>query len=171
MMAPYISGRVVEFGCGPANSLVRHGDRIEAYCGIDSSARAIVRLREAFPHHTFVCADLGEPIEELPFQADSLLMIALIEHIFDQKTLMDSAVSCLAPGGRIVVTTPTPLGNDLVHRVLGFFGFLGKTATQGHYVIYNGARLRLLAETYGLTIERYTTFQLGCNQLVVMRKG
>ncbi len=55
-------------------------------------------------------------------------MIAVIEHLFNQKFVMDEVSNVLKPGGKVVVTTPTPFGNDVVHRVGATLGLFAKTA-------------------------------------------
>lgn len=166
----YASGRVLDLGCGNAETyrLARHA--ISEYHGIDLDPAAINRLRAEFPEASFHVADLDE--DPLPdgIQVDTVLLIALIEHIFNQKHMMREIVKCLAPSGRVVVTTPTPLGNDVVHRIGGKIGIFAGSAVRTHIVIYNRPRLEILASEFGLVLDTYKRFQLGCNQLAILKK-
>lgn len=97
-------------------------------------------------------------------------MIALIEHLFNQQHIMSEVVDALNPNGIVVMTTPTPFGNDIVHRLGGNMGLFAKAAVDDHIVIYNHHRFRLMAGEVGLQIKSYRTFQFFCNQIVILEK-
>ncbi|HNR33418.1 MAG TPA: methyltransferase domain-containing protein, partial [Candidatus Hydrogenedentes bacterium] len=126
-------------------------------------------LRRRFPDHTFLRKDLDEDLLDLGRQFDTVLLVAVIEHVFNQKHLMRQLVPLLKPEGRLVVTSPTPFGNDVVHRIGAALGLFSKDAAHDHVVIYNKRRFLLLAREFGLMLETYCRFQCGCNQLAVFR--
>jgi len=97
-------------------------------------------------------------------------MIALIEHLFNQKFVMDEIAKSLKIGGKVIVTTPTPFGNDVVHRIGAPLGLCSKNAANGHIVIYNKLRFTTLANEVGLVVKSHKFFQLYCNQVVVLEK-
>lgn len=142
-----------------------------SYMGVDSRADVIQDLTRQYPQARFVRADLDE--DELPgdFEADTVLMVALVEHIFNQKHLMTQVRRCLAPSGRVILTTPTPFGNDVVHRAGGRLGLFSQIAVDDHVVIYNRPRLETLAREVGLKLVEYRRFQFGCNQLAVFTRA
>lgn len=73
--------------------------------------------------------------------------------------------------GKIIITTPTPFGNDWVLKYGSALGLFSSQAGHGdHIVVYNKDRFRVLANELGLKIEKYKTFELRCNQLVVLSK-
>ncbi|MBI2434752.1 MAG: class I SAM-dependent methyltransferase [Candidatus Hydrogenedentes bacterium] len=170
MVAPYIQGDVLDVGCGPTTTLACGGGRITSYTGIEQHVSRIAQLSRDFPEHTFLKKDLDEDALDLPQQFDTILLVAVIEHIYNQKHLMRELVSVLKPSGRIVITTPTPFGNDIVHRWGAAIGLFSTSARDDHIVVYNRKRFEILARDHGLAIERYRRFQFGCNQLVVLRK-
>lgn len=98
-------------------------------------------------------------------------MIALIEHLFNQQHVMSQVVDALNPDGVVVMTTPTPFGNDIVHRLGGRFGLFAKAAVDDHIVIYNHHRFRIMANEVGLQVKAYRTFQFLCNQIAVLEKA
>jgi 2-polyprenyl-3-methyl-5-hydroxy-6-metoxy-1,4-benzoquinol methylase len=95
-------------------------------------------------------------------------MIALIEHLFNQQHVMSEVANVLKPDGVVVVTTPTPFGNDIVHRLGAKAGLFAKSAVDDHIVIYNHHRFCIMAREVGLKLKYYRTFQLFCNQLAVL---
>ena len=167
---PFIRGDVLDIGCGPGDVKQACQAAISRYVGIDYNAANVDRLRRAFPDARFHAIDVDRNDFALNEKFDTVVMIALIEHIFNQRHLFEQAKQCLKPDGRIVVTTPTPFGNDIVHRFGAAVGLFAKSAADDHIVIYNRHRFDILAKELGLRIERYATFEFGCNQLVVLKQ-
>lgn len=170
-IAPHIRGDVLDLGCGRAEILEKYADRINSYWGVEYSEESVQALRKAHPEASFVPRNLDRDRLGLDKQFDCILMVALIEHLFNQKHVMDEVANALKPGGTIVLTTPTPFGNDVVHRLGAVVGLFSKAAVDDHIVIYNRHRLKLLAKETGLRLTRYYTFQLHCNQFATFTKA
>ncbi len=170
MVAPYVRGDVLELGCGPGIALSQWEGRMASYTGVDYRDDLIKALQRKHPRHAFHTRNLDDDALGLAGSYDVILMIALVEHIYNQKWLMTQAAGLLKPGGEIVVTTPTPFGNDVVHRLGAALGLFSQGAADDHVAIYNKNRFQIMARDFGLEIARYQRFQLGCNQLVVLRK-
>jgi SAM-dependent methyltransferase len=170
MIKPYLKGRVLDIGCGNAVILQAHHNKIERYVGVEFSPAEVEDLAERFPEATFISRDLDLKPLELDERFDVILLIAVIEHIWNQKFLFDQIVNLLSPIGKIVVTTPTPFGNDIVHPFGAAMSFFAQSAVDDHIVIYNRRRFRNLAREFDLKIELYKTFQFFCNQLAVLKK-
>jgi hypothetical protein len=83
---------------------------------------------------------------------------------------MDEIAQVLRPGGIVVITTPTPLGNDVVHRLGATLGLFSKIAVDDHIVIYNRHRFKILANEIGFKLKFYRYFQFYCNQLAILEK-
>lgn len=170
-IAPHIRGDVLDLGCGRAEILEKYAPRIQSYCGIEYSEDSVQALRKAHPEASFFSRNLDQDTLALDKQFDCILMVALIEHLFNQKHVMDEVASALKPGGTIVLTTPTPFGNDVIHRLGATIGLFAKAAVDDHIVIYNHHRLKLLAKEVDLKLTRYYTFQFGCNQFATFTKA
>ena len=69
-------------------------------------------------------------------------MIAIIEHIWNQRFLFEQVLKNLKPSGKIVITTPTPFGNDFVHALGAKVGLFAKSAVDDHIMIYNKKRFK-----------------------------
>jgi len=163
-----IQGSVLDIGCGDA-PILDHLGRIEVYCGVELCAELVESAARRYPEHTFLCLDMDEDRIEIEQRFDTVLMVAFIEHIYNQKHLFTEVLRHLKPDGRIVITTPTPLG-DLVHRCGTRLGFFSRAAEDQHPIIFSKRRFQVFAAQFGLEIEKYRRFQSGCNQLVVLKR-
>jgi len=168
-VTPYVYGDVLDLACGRAELLNVANGRIASYTGVELSANRVRQLRAAYPRHHFVQRDLDTDPLDLERRYDTVLLISVIEHIYNQKHLLQQILRVLQPTGRLVVTTPTPFGSDFVHRWGSALGLIAEGHADEHIVLYNRRRFELIARDFDLEIERYRRFQLGCNQLVVMR--
>ena len=108
-----------------------------------------------------------EPLD-LDERFDVILMIAVIEHIWNQKFLFEQIIDLLAPDGKIIITTPSPFGNDVIHLLGAAMGIFAQSAVDDHIVIYNRRRFKNLAREFNLRILKYARFQFFSNQLVVL---
>jgi len=172
-IAPYIHGSVLDLGCGSLGVSAiyeQYRGQMTQYCGVERSTESVRQLGRRYPDGLFFARDLDRDRLETGQKFDCILMIALIEHLFNQQHIMSEVASALNPNGIVVMTTPTPFGNDFVHRFGASLGLFAKAAVDDHIVIYNHHRFRLMAQEVGLHIKFYTTFQFRCNQLVVLTK-
>lgn len=169
--APYIRGDVLDLGCAGGQILKEFGGSVTSYTGIDYDDRFIAPLRDAYPESTFLTRDLDADPLDLGRRFDCVTMLAIVEHLFNQKHVFCAVKRLLKPGGHVVITTPTPLGNDVVHRFGAAIGLFAKSAVDDHIVIYNRHRFGILAKEVGLELQRYDRFQFGCNQFAVLCSG
>lgn len=170
MVAPFITGDVLEIGCNDAATLRRDNPGLGRYVGTDIDDAALARARAAFPDREFVHNNIeSEPLGFVD-AFDHVLLVALIEHILNQRHLLQECHRALRPGGRLVLTTPTPWGNDVVHRLGGRVGLFHRSVEDHHVVVYDRRRLQAAAAMVGFELERHRYFQFGCNQLALLRK-
>lgn len=167
-IASHIKGDVLDLGCGGAQVLENYSSRISSYYGIERSVQQVKKLKQKHPGAFFVQRDLDCDRFEINKKFDCVLMIALIEHLFNQKFVMDEIVQVLKPGGIVVITTPTPIGNDVVHRLGAAFGLFAKAAVDDHIVIYNRHRFKILSNEIGLKLKYHRYFQIYCNQIAIL---
>lgn len=159
---PYLRGRVLDFG-SHRGVLTRYCTP-EAYLGVEIDADSIAAAREAHPDYTFVT--------ELPAgeKFDTVAAFALIEHIDDPGALLATWAKVLAPGGRIVLTTPHP-NFEWVHTVGAKVGLFSHHAHDDHEDLIDKSRMIDLAAPSGLVVEAYRRFLFGANQLFVLGQG
>ncbi len=170
MIESYVCGDVLEIGCHDGATLARSNPHLRRYVGTDIDDDALKRARSRYPSREFLRNDIDS--ESLGFneEFDVVLMVALIEHILNQRHLLEQCHAALRPGGLLVVTTPTPFGNDLVHRIGARFGLFHRSVEDHHVVIYDKTRIRAAAAMVGYDLWRHRYFQFGCNQLAVLKK-
>lgn len=170
LLGDYIEGDVLEIGCGSAITLDMYDSKIKGYVGIEYSADDVKKLKKKYPQAKFFQRDLDTDQLHLNKKFDTIISLAVMEHIFNQKFSFEELLKHLKPDGRIIITTPTPLGNDIVHRLGSRLGLFDREHHDDHIVIYNKERFGVLAQEFNAKIEKYKKFQLGCNQLVVIAK-
>jgi SAM-dependent methyltransferase len=168
--APFVTGDVLDLGCGNAAILQLCRNRIASYVGIEQNDASVAALQHRFPGAEFHRRNLDTEPLDLARRFDVILMLAVIEHIFNQRHLFTEAQRHLKPGGTIIVTTPTYFGNDVVHRIGAAAGLFAKSAVDDHIVIYNRQRFVVLAKEIGLKLQRFELFEFGCNQLAVLAR-
>jgi len=162
---PHLSGDVLDLGCG-YNGLAAYLGPGQAYTGVDLNPRAVERLDEKYPQHEFLVCDFDRQPLTLKRSYDTVVMLAVLEHLAAPDALIETIRLVLKPGGRLVLTTPTPFGNR-IHAVGSRLGLFYLEAAQDHKLIYNRRSLRQLLERHGLRILLYRAFLLGGNQICI----
>lgn len=167
---PYIKGDVLDVGCGPATNYRSLKNKIGAYYGIEYDKKHVEKLKKMYPKAKFFSKDLDKDNLDLKKKFDTVVSLAVIEHIYNQKHFIEQLIKNLKPKGRLVLTTPTPFGNDIVHRFGAWIGLFSKVQGDDHIVLYNKKRFQLVAKDFNLRLVKYKSFQLGCNQMVIFQK-
>ncbi|WP_129629189.1 class I SAM-dependent methyltransferase [Candidatus Oscillochloris fontis] len=171
IIQPFLSQNMLDVGCGNAY-LLRTIPPVERYIGLDINEPMLNMGREYFPHHEFhICnlegGNIPAHVYEQPVQ--TILLIALLEHLANPAQLITALEPALAPGGYLVATTPTPLGHT-VHAMGARLGLFYKEAAEDHKSRLNQNHLRHMCQDAGLEVVMYRQFEFGCNQLIVARK-
>lgn len=170
----HVAGRVLDVGCGYGDLVPHLPASVVSIDLVDASplreVRALARAKERGVPARFVLCDVNGSCEELPAGPyDTVVMGALLEHLRPPIRVLTAAAARLAPGGRVVLTTPTPLGGRL-HGLGSHAGLTHPEAAHEHFAFYGRAALaRLLAEG-GLEMASYARFLFGLNQIVVARR-
>ena len=161
--------RVLDIGCG----LTDLAGRLPSYVGCDRNPVILGENRRRFPGVVFLEWDVGvaEPPESLvgsgPF--DAVLMLALLEHLADPAAALRRGAFLLAPGGRLVVTTPHPLGRWPL-EIGAALGWLSTHAAGEHETLLGRRDLEAAGKQADLELREYRRFLFGLNQLVVFER-
>lgn len=171
-VAPFLKGRILELGCGAASLLEAEDVRnsITSYTGVEALQSSVSELQERYPAHSFASFDLDSPTWPINQQFDCVLALAVIEHLWNLKSFMSNVREALVDGGLFVLTTPTPYGNHIVLRSLALAGLVRKDVVNDHVAIFNKKLFHHVCDEFGFELAHYRTFQLGGNQLAVLRK-
>lgn len=164
-ISPYLCGDVLDLGCSDARSL-RLLRRDQAYVGIERHPAQVDWLKEHHRDYEFHRRDLDKDELAPGRQFDTILMVAVIEHLENPDRILSQIPFYLSPGGKLVITTPSPLG-DKIHRIGSRVGLFHMDAVRDHKSIYTYPKLEARLERNGLRVVRYRSFLLGGNQLFV----
>jgi 2-polyprenyl-3-methyl-5-hydroxy-6-metoxy-1,4-benzoquinol methylase len=153
---------VLDIGCADGSLFVRAGVRIASGLGIDpdlegdSPVGSAELRRGTFPEMVPVGSTF-----------DAITMLAVLEHVppSDQASWAAACRRLLRPGGRLIVTVPSPMV-DRILRVLMRLRILDGMETEQHY----GFDPQLTAgifTTAGLALQTARRFQFGLNNIFV----
>ncbi|OEO28613.1 hypothetical protein VW23_004005 [Devosia insulae DS-56] len=158
---PFLVGSVLDFGCGGGNLAAFVST--DLYVGFDRDRVALGSAAGTYPAHTFTSS--------LPTGAfDTVVALAVIEHMQDPGAAVAQWRDLLTPGGRIVLTTPRRALRH-VHEIGAAVGLFSKEAADEHEVMFERDGLTQLAQEAGMIVARYERFLFGVNQLVVMARA
>ena len=169
IIRPILHGRILDLGCGYTRlpDLLAAG---QSYTGVDRWENALNYARKRYPEATFYRQDLDEITLTLPAaQYDTIVMLAVLEHLHSADTLLDNLHAYMAPGGRVVITTPSPFG-DLMHKVGSRMRLFYNEEKVAHIRIYGHADIKALAVRAGYVVSDYRRFLLLTNQLIVFQR-
>jgi SAM-dependent methyltransferase len=96
--------RVLDLGCafGFGTRLLTH--RYHAF-GHDLSPGYIKRAQRSVPHATFTCG----PADTVPYPDgifDAILLLDVLEHVPNERALVDEIARLLRPGGQLILSVP-----------------------------------------------------------------
>ena len=100
---------LIDLGCGNGVFLnkVKQNIKDMKLMGLDMSSVAIQQLKE-FYNISGIVSKLPEiPYPIIDNSFDYVVMMEIVEHVDDEKELMNNAFRILKPGGKIIVTAPS----------------------------------------------------------------
>jgi SAM-dependent methyltransferase len=99
---------VVDIGCGTgANLAALAGDY--RCVGVDTSAEAIELAKSRFSGITFLCGKAPAEIRPWLARADVVLLTDVLEHVFDDRGLLEPIIDVCSPGTKLVITVPADM--------------------------------------------------------------
>lgn len=162
---PFLKGNILDLGCGYTKipSLLHPDQR---YVGIDHNPTIDQWGLDHFPQHQFYRYDLEtEAILGLP-KFDTILMLAVLEHLEDPGRILQQISRLLTPLGKLVITTPTPFGGK-IHTIGTYLGLFYKEAREDHKMFYCKDELLRTLRNNHFSISLYRKFLFAGNQLIV----
>lgn len=165
----YVKGDVLDIGCGSA-FVARFLKKEQRYVGIERNARRVNQLKRRYPHYEFYDRDLEKTRLNLGKRKfDTIFMIAVIEHLLDLKSVILECKKYLRKNGKLIITTPTSFGNNIVHKLGAKIGLFCRETVNDHKFIYDFESLRQMLASLGLRIVEYRKFEFRCNQLFIIK--
>jgi len=160
MAQPFIKGKVLDYGCG-IGKLAEICDP-DSYLGIDIDIKSLEIAREKYPSFRFEKKYLEEE------QYDSIVLLALIEHIKDPNMFLKRIKFLLDPNGRVILTTPHP-SVKRIYSLGSKVGLFSAPAHEEHELFLDYNCMKKIVYQARLKISVYKRFLLGANQLFVIK--
>ena len=170
----YLGKRVLDVGCGYGELLEFLSPEVESVVLLDRSPERRDRLQTRIAKARISAESVLGDIEKsntnlIAGSFDTVVMAALLEHLKSPAVVLMTIHRLLKENGRLLITTPTPLGGRL-HGVGSHLGLTHPEAAQEHEQFYDFGSLEPMLLNGGFQIEHYERFLLGLNQLVVAGK-
>lgn len=168
--AEYVKGpSILDIGCDRGYMIPYLPDSI-AYHGVDANPQMLDDARQRYPQHSFQQLMLdADSVRQLPArQFDSIILVAVVEHLGDPIEVLRRLAEKLNPAGRIIITSP----HRRSHHLLVAMARLGLARNDKHeheHYIDHAEILKLVAQS-ALTVRISKRFQFGLNQLWVLEK-
>lgn len=121
--APHARVSILDVGCGSSATLLwlePHAERVASYLGVDGNVEGLDRrfLNSAIPH-AFRSVNLDSAWDFGRF--DLVACLEVMEHVIEDRPLFARLCSQVAPGGRLLVSTPsTPFVKRMGKLLPGF---------------------------------------------------
>jgi SAM-dependent methyltransferase len=158
--------RVLDVGCG----LTDLPGRLPEYTGCDRDPDVLAAQRERFPKSDFFEWDIARSAAPAALQAKApfggILLLAVLEHVADPPAVLSRLSPLLSPGGRLIATTPHPIGRWPLEAGAAL-GLLSSHARDEHENLLSREDLEAAGRAAGLPSISYGRFLLGMNQLAV----
>lgn len=111
--------------------------------------------------------------EELGKDFDICLLLAVIEHIpsgAPVQRVLTRIHQHLRPGGRLILTTPTPSSQPLLEFLAYKVGIVSEAEIRDHKKYYSRKDLFEVLSSCGYKLESYSLFQFGLNSFCIAKK-
>jgi SAM-dependent methyltransferase len=155
---------VVDVGCADGAMFRRWKDLIAFGYGVDP----ILDRTGEYPGYVLYPGLFPEALP--PVKCDVITMLAVLEHVQPdrQAELPRVCHERLEPGGRVVITVPSPRVDDIL-RLLGRLRLIDGMSLDEHYGFDAESTLRIFAAPLFRLAHR-RRFQLGLNNLFVFER-
>ena len=156
---PHLRGRVLDVGC--ASGLLSQWCQPDAYLGVDIDAASIEIARRERPGYRF---ETQLPTDE---QFDTIVALALIEHVKDPTGLLATLRPLLSPTGAMVITTPHPR-MEWAHTLGARVRLFSPEAHEEHEDLIDLSRMKQIAADAQLAVVHNQRFLFGANQMFLL---
>ena len=164
------NGTIVDIGCGQEGQfLITNKKRIKKGYGLDYKIK----------NHTIdnIYFINNKNLKLLPIPKDSVDVVflnAVLEHLIDPKAVLVEVLPLLKTGGKIVMTTPTPVAKPILEFMAYKLHIINEAEIREHVHYYTREDIEILIkELYDICpvkLEKYEKFEFGVNSLIVIQK-
>lgn len=181
--------RLLDIGCGDGELLLQLKDKYREIWGIDIVESRIERLQKKLGNNSGIQVRVEDANNRLDFpdaSFDTIIIVAVLEHVFDPFHLAKECYRLLSRGGSLMVYVPNVA--RLRNRIRLLMGKLPETSDEegwdgGHLHYFTRSSLRKLCEISGFRVTKITSggifakprrvwgSLLGSDILIVGKKG
>lgn len=154
--------RVLDIGCHQGEFLQRLGGTIRESIGLDPLTHPT-----RTGTYELLAVPFAEPMSFPAQRFEAIVLLATLEHIRDKEPLARETRRMLSPGGRLIMTVPSPRVDDIVHTLVRL-GLADGMSLEEHHG-FKPADTQPIFCGAGLELEHHESFQLGLNHLFVFR--
>jgi SAM-dependent methyltransferase len=155
--------RVLDIGCHQGELLRSLGDHISPSVGLDPQA-----CPENCPEHDLFPYPFVEPLSFPAGCFDVVVLLATFEHIPDREPLGRECFRLLRPGGRVIITVPSPKVDKILAPLCRFR--LADGMSLHEHDGFDPQTTPLFFTGQGFVLEHWHRFQLGLNNLFIFCK-
>jgi SAM-dependent methyltransferase len=140
----YLSGEVLELGCGAGLGIAKYLSRVERVFAVDHNDDLLWRIRASLPDDRVhvIQADLSGDWTELDgLSVDTVIIMDVLEHFRDDLEFLHKTAKLLKPGGHIVLKVP---GQKSLYSPMD--------QASGHYRRYDPEDIEGLASKLGFRV-------------------
>ncbi len=101
---------------------------------------------------------------------DTIFMIAVLEHLENVEKTINMLKKHLKDNGKIIITTSIPSTRIFLY-FMGMINLLDMDNQEEHKEFFSRKGLFRLAKRCNMSVNHYSTFELGLNQMIVLKKG
>lgn len=161
---------VVDIGCGQSGSFLhRHKEKISKGYGFDFKIKDHKTENLIFINNSELD---GFPLKN--DSIDTIFMNALLEHLDNPEKILLDALKILKSGGKIVMTTPTPISKPILEFMAYKLHIINEMEIREHKHYYSKQDIENLVSNLNqfvpVKLEKYKKFELGVNSLIVIQK-
>lgn len=102
----YVSGNLLEVGCGEGRGIDWLLPNINQYSAIDKIAPVVEQLKQKYPKGNFTSGNIPPLSGYAENSFNSIVSFQVIEHIQDDRLFLKEIHRVLKPGGLALITTP-----------------------------------------------------------------
>lgn len=159
--------KCVDIGCGfNGRFLFSISKKIKCGYGFDLRANEIEKGNIKLINNS----KFGGKIPLKDETVERVFMLAVLEHLPVENELVKESNRILKRDGLLVLTTPTPIAKPVLEFLSYKLHIISEESIREHQHYYSKQELIERLQRDGFTIEKYTYFQFGFNQMIIGRK-
>lgn len=164
------NSNVVDIGCGQEGVfLLSHKDTIAQGYGLDYKIQ-----NHKIDNITFINNQKSNKLPIPKNSIDVVFLNAVLEHLQHPKDVLVQALGLLKNGGKIVMTTPTPLAKPILEFMAYKLHIINEAEIREHVHYYDLEDIKDLVKElnaiFPVKLEKYEKFEFGVNSLIVIQK-